>query len=195
MVLTTALQQYLIANNPDHNIKNENCDKEIFANGKPIIILDGKQKEIELLVSTVAAITGIPVDWHYSGGRAQVLYIGGEIEHHLLTRYFERNRLIQMEISVKNSGTISDLMFNWCFDGSCIHKFEIVSTQYTNYQLSWKVYADELQYESIKLILRPLQDQNLVLIEARSVWLPCENVYLLKKIAFGEGGLYRAPAA
>ena len=56
------------------------CVPDIFRNGTPILASDtgsvGGNVRFERWVQAVAAASGQPVDWHYSGGRAQVLALG-----------------------------------------------------------------------------------------------------------------------
>jgi hypothetical protein len=52
------------------------CDPEVFKTGKSIIVLSGWTRDIEPWVQSIAAASGQPVDWHFSGGRANVLYLG-----------------------------------------------------------------------------------------------------------------------
>lgn len=52
------------------------CDEEIFKRGEPIAALDGRANAVERWVKAVAAKAEARVDWHYSGGRAQVLHLG-----------------------------------------------------------------------------------------------------------------------
>lgn len=52
------------------------CNDKIFKQGHSAIILDGCSHRVEEWVQAVAKESGQPVDWHYSGGRANVLYLG-----------------------------------------------------------------------------------------------------------------------
>lgn len=56
------------------------CDREIFKNGQPLLLADtgmpGGAQKFEQWVQSVANASGQRVDWHYSGGIAQVLFIG-----------------------------------------------------------------------------------------------------------------------
>ena len=52
------------------------CDRKIFKNGTPILLIDGASNAVENWVKAVAKRSRVEVDWHYSGGRAQVLYLG-----------------------------------------------------------------------------------------------------------------------
>jgi len=54
------------------------CDQEIFQKGSPIVILDAASNAAENWVQTVAKKAKARLDWHYSGGRAQVLHLGDE---------------------------------------------------------------------------------------------------------------------
>lgn len=55
---------------------SDRCNSEIFKDGHAICALDACMHRAELWVKTVAAESGQRMDWHYSGGRANVLYIG-----------------------------------------------------------------------------------------------------------------------
>jgi hypothetical protein len=56
------------------------CADAIFRDGTPILAADtgpvGGNHIFEAWVRVVAKTSGQPVDWHYSGGRAQVLALG-----------------------------------------------------------------------------------------------------------------------
>ena len=54
----------------------EPCDPEIFQHGEPVVLLDGPSNAVEHFVLAVAARSKARVDWHYSGGIAQVLHLG-----------------------------------------------------------------------------------------------------------------------
>lgn len=55
---------------------SDTCDREVFEKGVPLVVIDGWAKDVEPWVQKVAARSGQRVDWHYSGGRAQVLVLG-----------------------------------------------------------------------------------------------------------------------
>ncbi len=52
------------------------CDRKIFRKGKPIVLVQGRSNAVENWVRAVAKKAKAKVDWHYSGGVAQVLYLG-----------------------------------------------------------------------------------------------------------------------
>lgn len=52
------------------------CNPDIFQKGQGICVLSGRSNAIENWVKTVAAKANAEVDWHYSGGRANVLHLG-----------------------------------------------------------------------------------------------------------------------
>lgn len=54
------------------------CDPNIFKNGSPVFLLDARSLAAEAWVKDLANKTGLPIDWHYSGGLAQVLFLGSE---------------------------------------------------------------------------------------------------------------------
>lgn len=52
------------------------CNTEIFEKGEGVCILSGPSNAIENWVKAVATKAEAQVDWHYSGGRANVLHLG-----------------------------------------------------------------------------------------------------------------------
>jgi hypothetical protein len=54
----------------------EKCDEEVFRLGRGICALDARTIHAEPWVQAVAALSGQRVDWHMSGGRANILYLG-----------------------------------------------------------------------------------------------------------------------
>lgn len=54
----------------------ERCDQDVFTLGHSICVLDACRHRAETFAQAVAADSGQRADWHYSGGRANVLYLG-----------------------------------------------------------------------------------------------------------------------
>jgi hypothetical protein len=54
----------------------DRCDADVFKDGKGICALDACMCRAEQWVQAVARESGQRVDWHYSGGIANVLYLG-----------------------------------------------------------------------------------------------------------------------
>ncbi len=52
------------------------CNREIFLKGRGVCVVDGRAKAIERWVRVIAAKANAQVDWHYNGGRANVLHLG-----------------------------------------------------------------------------------------------------------------------
>src|SRR5271157_6024493 len=52
------------------------CDRRIYKDGTPIVLIEGSSNAVEKWVRAVAKKAKAKVDWHYSGGVAQVLYLG-----------------------------------------------------------------------------------------------------------------------
>ncbi len=52
------------------------CNPNIFKNGKGVCVVDGSSNAVERWVKSVAKNAKAKVDWHYSGGRANVLHLG-----------------------------------------------------------------------------------------------------------------------
>jgi hypothetical protein len=60
-----------------NRITPQSCDKEIFKNGSTVFCIgDWDTNEIENWVQEVATRSGQKVDWHYAGGRANILGLG-----------------------------------------------------------------------------------------------------------------------
>lgn len=72
------------------NPKAMSCDPEIFRKGEPLFCADTGScgaKRFEEYIVHIRQMTGCKIDWHYSGGRAQVLFIGSGIDRkHLMDR-------------------------------------------------------------------------------------------------------------
>lgn len=54
------------------------CDQEIFQNGQPVAALDASSNSAENWVQLVAEKANARLDWHYSGGIAQVIHLGDD---------------------------------------------------------------------------------------------------------------------
>ncbi len=52
------------------------CDQEIFRKGQAVAAINGSSNAVERWVKAVAKKARARVDWHYSGGIAQVLHLG-----------------------------------------------------------------------------------------------------------------------
>lgn len=54
------------------------CNPDIFKKGKGVCVVDGSSNAVERWVQSVAKKADAQVDWHYSGGRANVLHLGDD---------------------------------------------------------------------------------------------------------------------
>jgi hypothetical protein len=52
------------------------CDPNIFQYGSPIALIDGSSSAVETWVKEVRKAAQAQIDWHYSGGIAQVIHLG-----------------------------------------------------------------------------------------------------------------------
>ncbi len=52
------------------------CNDEVFNKGTGVCVVDGSSNAVERWVRSVAKKANSQVDWHYSGGRANVLHLG-----------------------------------------------------------------------------------------------------------------------
>lgn len=54
------------------------CNPDIFKKGRGVCVIDGSSNAVEHWVQSVAKKANAQVDWHYSGGRANVLHLGDD---------------------------------------------------------------------------------------------------------------------
>lgn len=54
------------------------CKTDIFRNGKNLCVVDGASNAVEQWVKAIAKNANTRVDWHYSGGQANVLHLGDD---------------------------------------------------------------------------------------------------------------------
>lgn len=54
------------------------CNRDIFEKGRGVCVIDGSSNAVERWVQSVAKKANAQVDWHYSGGRANVLHLGDD---------------------------------------------------------------------------------------------------------------------
>lgn len=52
------------------------CDQEVFKDGQAVCAIDARMWAAEEWVKKVREKSGQRVDWHYSGGRGNVLFLG-----------------------------------------------------------------------------------------------------------------------
>lgn len=58
------------------NLPPPPCDREVFKSGVGLCVIDARMHAAEAWVQAIAVRSGQRVDWHYSGGRANVLVLG-----------------------------------------------------------------------------------------------------------------------
>lgn len=54
------------------------CNGDIFEKGQSVVAIDGSSNAVERWVQAVAKKARARVDWHYSGGIANVLHLGND---------------------------------------------------------------------------------------------------------------------
>ncbi len=52
------------------------CDPEIFKKGEGVCVIAGSSNALECWVQLIAKTANARVDWHYCGGRGNVLHLG-----------------------------------------------------------------------------------------------------------------------
>lgn len=66
---------------------SDRCNSEIFSKGHSVATLDACRHRAEDWVQQASRLSGQPMDWHYSGGIANILYLGdyekvaGAVQH------------------------------------------------------------------------------------------------------------------
>lgn len=83
------------------------CNNEIFSKGKPIALLDARSDDAEDWVCLIAFEANALVDWHYSGGIAQVLYLGSEDDYNRIKEAIikNENKLVGKVLKVIDLGS------------------------------------------------------------------------------------------
>lgn len=56
------------------------CNDDVFRQGRPLAVIDGKSRSINYLVEGIIRRTTAQLDWHRSGGRGQILVLGTDEE-------------------------------------------------------------------------------------------------------------------
>jgi len=79
----------------------DRCDAEVFKNGQSVAALDACMHRAEEWVQAVARESGQRVDWHYSGGIANVLCLG---DHARAARAVEKLRGALEQATPKAAG-------------------------------------------------------------------------------------------
>jgi hypothetical protein len=191
MVLTTALQDYIEQNNPEHVATKENCKPAIFSKGIPVIILDGKSEPMEVLIQAAAKMLNMELDWHYSGGRAQVLLLGGQNEHAIATKWFQDNMKVRLEIDF-TKGFEVPAKINQLFDSEYYYSRVFATSGYSNCGNSLKIVIDDHHATVIKTAFEAYQVSNQVFVDTNYCWLPFDTISGLNYVPFGGMGRYRS---
>jgi hypothetical protein len=191
MVLTTALQQYIEQNNPDHIATKENCKPTIFSKGIPVIILDGKSEPMEVLIQAAAKMLNMELDWHYSGGRAQVLLLGGQNEHGIATKWFQNNMKVRLKIDLTKN-FVMPVEINHLFAPEYYYSRVFATSNYSNCGNSLNIVVDNDHAETIKTALEAYQVSNQLFVETDYCWLPFDTINGLNYVPFGGMGRYRS---
>ena len=66
------------------------CDSEIFQRGAPVCLVTGPSNAVERWVHDLHVLSDSRVDWHYSGGIAQVLHLGDPASRRRVYESFQR---------------------------------------------------------------------------------------------------------
>jgi hypothetical protein len=84
--------------------KPADCSWFVFNFGSEVCRIDGAAKAVERWVRLVAITARVRLDWHYCGGRAIILYVGGKTG---------RARAIQVMNNLENhlNGSILELEY------------------------------------------------------------------------------------
>ena len=82
------------------------CDKEIFQKGQSVAVIDGSSNAVEKWVKSVAKKADARVDWHYTGGIANMLHLGDA----------ESRARVEMAINELGSTLEGRIMRRYCAD-------------------------------------------------------------------------------
>ncbi len=65
------------------------CNTKIYTKGQTVCVLGGSSNMIEDWVQLLAKKSKAKVDWHYAGGRANVLHLGSDESRQRVLREIE----------------------------------------------------------------------------------------------------------
>ncbi len=71
----------------------EPCDNEVFKHGTPVVLVHARSWNVKKWVKEIARTADARVDWHFSGGIANVLHLGNQAS---------RARVVAAIISLKD---------------------------------------------------------------------------------------------
>lgn len=93
------------------------CEPTVFADGAPVLIVStgatGGASIFEGWVQALARACGCAVDWHYSGGRAQVLTLGDPEDVRRVARGWD--------LPLDPEGYPMTVL-SWCEDGAGLYR-------------------------------------------------------------------------
>ena len=109
------------------------CNPDIFKEGQGICVVDGSSNAVERWVQSVAKKANAQVDWHYSGGRANVLHLGNDES---------RQRVLNAigELEAELDGTIISV------DGPALYRNDVKGLKTTGavvYKVDGKLVLDD----------------------------------------------------
>ncbi len=82
------------------------CNPDIFKNGSPVFLLDARSVAAEGWVQDLAKKTGVRMDWHYSGGIAQVLFLGTEADRARIIEHAKPSKDVRIMRVIGSGGGI-----------------------------------------------------------------------------------------
>lgn len=84
----------------------DECDQRIYNEGRTVCVLAGASTAIEALVVRVREEVGVPLDWHYLGGRANVLTLAPPERDADILRFLKMAMPVWLSPPVDARGTV-----------------------------------------------------------------------------------------
>lgn len=135
------------------------CNQEIFEKGKGVCVVSGSSNAVERWVKKIAKKADAKVDWHYSGGLANVLHLGdGESRQRVL------NAISELEGELE--GTILSV------DGPTLYRNGVndsIATGAVVREVNGQLVLDDPEAVSVIRAVNKLNCKNTVMINAERV--------------------------
>lgn len=189
MTLTTLLQDYLIQEKPNLDPTLKSCEKDIYFKGIPIAIISGNKTQIEVLVQAMVTLLGLKIDWHFSGGQAQVLLHGDKTAHYIATTWLSSNIKVMLEF--KYLEPVDKRLDYLIQDKFCYQKDIVQISSHTEDKVI-KLVIDPVHAEQIERVIVNHTKINPSYVFKKQYTPPLDIIDCIRIVPYGGAGLYRS---
>ena len=189
MLLSTPLQVYIADNNPQFDLDLNPCDPQIFNRGIPLMKIDGKKYAVETLVGYLAKELDLKLDWHYSGGVAQVLLLGNQDDH--TKAYNFVSTLIKVQLEFDYLEEFDENLLNLIKDEFCYQK-ELIKLSPDLGEDTIKIVVDTIHADQILQAFDKYTHSNEHHYFRKFCIPPLDDIFMVHLVPFGGQGLYRS---